>query len=71
MLVIWWAPDTYQLMIEHAPAFVERRFGAESMNSEALCYLAPSWFSATAFAILAVLSILALSRVSEFIYYQF
>ncbi|RKZ47790.1 MAG: MBOAT family protein, partial [Candidatus Parabeggiatoa sp. nov. 3] len=67
-LLTWYAPNTQQLMSRYQPAF-------EIYRGEAWQYSGLQWQPTRAWAastaMIAALAILSLTRVSEFLYFQF
>lgn len=70
MLVVWWAPNTQQIMARVTPALDAVQ---DATNRECPQWLrwqpSPRW--AVLATVLTVVSILHMSRVSEFLYFQF
>ena len=67
---VWILPNTYQLMDRFPPALPAAEQSAVARPLRWLQWR-PTWAWAAAFSVLAIASVLAISRESAFLYYQF
>ncbi len=65
LLIAWFAPNTQQIMANYKPALIVP-------DDDSTCWLwQPSWAWLVTSVIVAVFSLLSISKLSEFIYFQF
>jgi len=69
MVLIWVMPNAYQLMSAETPVLDESGLLAESKGSRLQWYAGKKWLAAT--ILLALVAVLSLNNVSEFLYFQF
>jgi len=71
LCIVWFVPNTYQVMKRYKPALVEKNYVTRELETP----IRLQWRLHVAWglfiAVLAVLSIMNLSRISEFLYFQF
>lgn len=68
LFMVWFAPNSYQLMAEYQPALLTY---SDVMIQKTRLSWQPTRFWALIMALLAVISVLSLYRVEAFVYFQF